>query len=1223
MPKLRFRHPFIALMLLVSMLCQGTWALAGTTGALTGTVVLAESNSPIAGAKVTAASPSQVATATTDAQGHFAFVSLAPDAYTVSVEKEGYQSVSQTGIAVFADNTQTVTISLLKVIGKVTTRAASALVKPGTTADVYSVNAGTADKITALGGGGGLNTAYSAIASVPGVYVPVNQQGWFQSVFIRGGDYDQVGYETDGVPVNRSFDNYPATTASALGQQELQVYTGSAPANAESQGLSGFVNQVIRTGTYPGFASLDLGIGGPTFYHKANFEIGGANPSRNFSYYIGVGGYNQDYRYYDQNNGASISGTYGSAFDVAPCPATPSAGFAACYKITQNNGALPAYGPGGYVLGPFQMGAQSHIADRENVVNLHFGLPHRRDSGKDDIQLLVNASTLYTWWYSSAADWGLPLYTADQHGCLLGDCTAGPIDPTLSASLPAYFGGYQYNGALNTALPSNYKSLTTVYQYPSSNAAPFATIPSTTRDAYINNQGLVKLQYQHNIGSAAYFRIYGYSYYSDWLNYGPQTTNANYVGCCPPDYELDTHTRGVSANFADQINAKNLLNVQASLVHATTVRDNNTQMLDFAGSRSRFAVAVDSNNPLNGLCYSVSGGVGTPTTCNPAAPSSARATFATLGQAASGTVAPLSGTCGTGPCTYWVVEGGPTATYNTVTPTFTSFAVTDQFKPSDRLLLDLGLRYDNYSYKGSDTTGGARTFWFNAWNQDECVLNAPGSRPVDKVTDLGLSPTAPCPAGYVPATLTNASAPTYSFGNWEPRIGLTYTMNPDTVLRLSYGKYTQAPNAAFEQYNTLQQNLPWFIGPRFYQYGFTTPGHDLPPSLSYNLDASLEHHIKGTDISFKLTPFYRKTRDQYQQFYLDQKTAFVSGLPVGNLTAEGAEFQLNKGNFNENGLAWQLAYTYTHAYINYSTLPGGSTVLTSINNDIKTYNAYTSFCATHPTDARCGTPTSGAVSAACYTPAGAPDPACAAGDIANPYWNAPVQNLFDPSANYSVYDIFPAGISTSTNSYEVPHVATLVVNYKHNRWSFTPSLQFQSGQRYGAPEVWPGIDPAAGCSPLAGSTAGDPRYQFGAAGGAPYDATTCAGALNAIPDPYTGKFDNLGSFRAPSQLLGHLQISYEASPRVTFQLTMANLINTCFGGDKPAWAVSNNKVCGYTTAGILGSSGIFPMGNFYNPGVTPQPFVQYPYIPIFGAYNADGNSTAQPLNVYFDVKIKL
>ena len=79
-------------------------------------------------------------------------------------------------------------------------------------------------------------------------------------MYIRGGDYDQVGYEFDGVPVNRSFDNYPSSSASSLGNAEVQIYTGR-PRRLARRGLAGYINQVIRTGTYPGFADGQLGIG--------------------------------------------------------------------------------------------------------------------------------------------------------------------------------------------------------------------------------------------------------------------------------------------------------------------------------------------------------------------------------------------------------------------------------------------------------------------------------------------------------------------------------------------------------------------------------------------------------------------------------------------------------------------------------------------------------------------------------------------------------------------------------------------------------------------------------------------------------------------------------------------------------------------------------------------------------------------------------------------------
>jgi len=411
MQKRRLTHSFVAILLLVSLLLQGTLVLAGTTGGLSGKVLDA-SSAAVASAKVTATSPSQTNSTTTDAGGNFTFASLAPDTYTVSVEKQGYDPVAQAGVSVFADQEQTLSLRTnksLKEIGRVTSRSATDLVKPGTTADVYSVNALQQSKFSGLGGGGGLNNAYSAVASIPGTYVPANQSGYFQTIHIRGGDYDQVGYEVDGVPVNRSFDNYPSGTASSLGQQELQVYTGAAPANAEGQGLSGFINQVIRTGTYPGFANTDLGIGGPAFYHKANFEFGGATPNRNFSYYVGVGGYNQDFRYIDQGNGqqeAAYAGLLGVPLG-ANLSKTETAAF--CSDPVRANGFFTCYAdgtaaPAGFTTTSSEYGTISTINDRDTVVNVHFGIPHHLDSSKDDIQLLYLNNFLRTQFFSSGGD---------------------------------------------------------------------------------------------------------------------------------------------------------------------------------------------------------------------------------------------------------------------------------------------------------------------------------------------------------------------------------------------------------------------------------------------------------------------------------------------------------------------------------------------------------------------------------------------------------------------------------------------------------------------------------------------------------------------------------------------------------------------------------------------------------------------------------------------------
>ncbi|HEY8322083.1 MAG TPA: TonB-dependent receptor, partial [Candidatus Baltobacteraceae bacterium] len=410
------------------------------------------------------------------------------------------------------------------------------------------------------------------------------------------------------------------------------------------------------------------------------------------------------------------------------------------------------------------------------------------------------------------------------------------------------------------------------------------------------------------------------------------------------------------------------------------------------------------------------------------------------------------------------------------------------------------------------------------------------------------------------------------------------------------------------------------LGVAFTKFGFNTPSHQVRPPTSLNYDLSLEKHFKGTDISFKLTPFVRKTKDQIQQFFLDQATSFVSGLNVGRQTSEGFEFQLNKGDFSRNGLSGQLSFAYTHSYINYDVLNNGTTLTTGINSDIKNYNAYTSFCASNPSNAKCGTTSTGATAAACYTPAGVADPGCAAGDIANPYWNAPAQGLIDPNQNFPTYDLFPGPIGSAATTYGAPYVGTLILNYKHDKWAVTPSLQFVGGARYGSPETNAGIDPASGCTALASSTTGDPRYPYGAAGGSPFDSTGCGGTLNAIPNSYTGTFDPLGAFLQPSQLIGNVQVSYEVSPKLSLVGTFANVLNRCWGGTKAAWTINDSNVCSY---GLVAGGFEGGVGNVYNPGNTLERGAKYPYGAYLGAVNVDGNSTKTPFNFFIEARIKL
>jgi hypothetical protein len=1206
----RFIRAIVAVFTLSAMLCQGTSVLAGTTGQLSGTAVDAVTNAPIVGAKITVSSPSQIATSTTDGGGHFSFLALAPDTYILSIERQGYEDTSITGITVTADNARTLNVPVgkaLRTVASVKSRAASSLVKAGTTSDVYSVDATQQSKVSAAGGGGTQNSAFSALSTVPGVYVAPGQSGYIgagASLSIRGGDYDQIGYEIDGVPVNRAFDNYPSGPASSLGQQELQVYTGGGPAGSEAQGLSGFINQVIKTGTYPGFVLGDIGIGGPAYYHKAAIEFGGATSNRNFSYYVGIGGYNQDFRYVDQFNGRGTGQQFG--VPIAPCADVGAATAPSCYvNGTFAGTGVNAYnsffgGPvDSYLLGAANLFSTSTVIDRDNVINLHFGIP-RKSGLKDDIQILGMVNYLKTYYYDSTQDLG-------------GSAFLQNVGYTSGVGVP-YTDGYQFASKTGVFLPANYQALASNYLFPSSplDRQPGASIAPNEEDNTENDQGILKLQYTHPFSQNALLKVYGYTYYSDWLQHGPQSAYADFFGPSSPDYELSSHTRGISGSFIDQLNSQNLLQLQGSFTTANALRDNNTEMYDGSGSRKYLGYVVDSSNPTNGLCYAVTGGA--PLSCA----DTGTIGYATLAQAYTGSITPASGTCGGGPCQYLVTGNGQYATYNSVKPIFYSAALTDDFHPTSKITITPGIRMDIFQYQGSNTTGSAaRTFFYNAFNADNCLDAQHNLVPKE--------PTDACPAGTTAANFQNPNGTvTESYTEFQPRLGATYALDPSTVLCASYGRYSQAPNSAFQQYNTLQQNAPATLYGTygFQKFGFTSPDHTVRPPTSNNYDFSFEHQFPG-QVSVKVSPFYRKTQDQIQQFYLNQQTGFVSGLNVGRQTSRGVEFELDKGDFAREGLAAKVSFTYTNSYINYQTLSNGSNIIAPLNNDISNYNAYTSACApggsavgkTRFGQSVCGTQ---AVAASpCYSAVGsdgtagdpgAPESCATAGAIANPYWNAPVQALMDPNANYATFDTFPAGVGSSVNGYGAPYTGSVILNYKKGPFAITPIVQISGGQRYGAPETTYGVNPEL-CGALATSATGDPRYPYGSPGGSAFDATSCTVGGLAIPNPYTKSFDGIGAFVAPAIAQFHLQMSYDVTKNITIVANATNILTTCFGGTKTSWNVSG--ACGY---GLVAGGSTGDIGNQYNPGAAIQPYLNTPYEPTFAP---------NPFSLYVNANIKL
>jgi hypothetical protein len=1178
MLKHAFSRVLVAVFVVLSIVSQGTLVLAGTTGTLSGTVIDSATKQPLVGAKVTATSPSQISSATTTSSGHFEILSLAPDTYTLAISFPGYEASSVTGVTIFADNTRDLVIpadKITKTIAIVKSKPASSLVKAGTTADVYSVDPVAQAKVAVAGGGSNLDSAFSALATVPGVSVLPGTSGYIgagATLSIRGGDYDQIGYEIDGIPVNRAFDNYPSGPTSSLGQQELQVYTGAPPADSQSDGISGYINQVIKTGTLPGFESSTVAFGGPAYYHKLNVEIGGASANRRFSYYVGVGGYNQQYRYGDQYDGASYNNTYG--FPVGFCPAP----VASC---TAPDGTPYAPESGPLALGAFDLNATSQVMDRDNVVNLHYYFPHK-DGTRDDLQALYQVNLINTSYFTSTNDQGGTNFIS-----------------TIDGGTPTYGDGLQLKLATGGFLPTNYSQYVAPYYFPNTPTHDLnGNIDPNLEDGMTNQQAITKVQFTKSLGANAFARVYGYTYFSTFNETGPNS-NDSFDGGVSGDYELSSHTRGISGSITDQINSQNLLSFSGDFTTASVLRSNNSEYLDGGSglsTRTAAAVLVDSSNPTNGVCYT-SAAVATNCFSSGTALNSGAA-YLTLNQLSnSSTIAPPAATCGSGPCQYLVIGNGQYATFNTVKPNFYGASLTDEFRPNSKLTVNAGIRLDDYQYVGGDTSGGnARTFFYNAYNNEECISNT--TQLISNKLKIGdTAVTQACPAGYSAANFTNPSGNvTETYPVFQPRLGATYSLDANTVLRASYGRFAEPPNSAFEQYNVLQSEAPATLYGTygFQQYGFTTPNHNIPPATSNNYDFSVEHQFPG-QVSVKLTPFYRETANQIEQFFLNRATSFVSGLNVGNQTSKGFEFELDKGNFSQEGLSAKLSFAYTNSTIKYNTLSNGSTVLSPVVDAINQYNALTKKGGGAP----------------CYDTSGNPVTACTSADVANPYYNAPEQSTAPYTAGSTSipYDTIPAGVGLDAQAIGFPYVTSLVLNEKIKKFAIAPVLQYFAGQRYGDPLATQGIDPTTCGAVLAGSTTGDPRYKYGAAGGSPYDASSCGQLTNGIPNTATGGFDGIGAYVEPSQVVLGAQLSYDVSKNFSVTANFANIANTCFGGSTVPWAVPH--ACGYTVAGygIEGAA-----GNVYNPGETIQPALKNAYNPVF---------SQQPFNVFVSGNFKI
>jgi hypothetical protein len=1251
----------------LAVLTTSTTAVrAGTTGSLGGTVIDSDSGAPIATAEVTAASPSQTSSVFTDRTGRFVFLSLVPDTYSLTASKEGFESAQISGISVFADQSQNITLSVAaapKTLGtvRVTSQSSLSPVRPGTATDVYSVSSAMTRAASTLGGGGGLNNAYSAIASMPGAFVPPNQLGVNQTVYIRGGYYDQIGYEYDGVPMNRSFDNYPSHSASTLGQQELQIYTGGGSASSNATGLAGFINQVVKSGTYPGFADFSGRVGSPAFYNDMSLELGGAETNRLFSYYVGLSGYNQGLRYLDNGNGASLVNEFPATFPsnvTTNLPFWPAV-YPNCNPSNPNLYTNPATSfltsdPGCFGYVDPNIDYPSSLVGREAVANFHFGLPHKRDAGRNDVQVLYSNSTQFQQYYSSAFDAGALLPALEN----IGDAYAPqwPDFYTYAHGTP-FLGladapviGYAFPGSptgrcLNQTGIGDFP-LPIPNGCPISNAAPTgdAFLPASYRDGRWDQASVMKAQYQDDISDTSYLRVFGYIFYSNTNRSGAVEDGITgpfgsvNLGATNYDYELDAHTRGGEAQYADQIASAHELVATLNYVESDTLRyynfnDFNTafqQVSNLTNGSQCFAQAAGTLANGNDM---VTAGQVAP--CNdpitqgdfedPTGSPDADPTNPMNLTCSSQGPNPIPGPACAAGAAWRLTFTGNQGEINAIKPELANVSLSDEWKPDDRLDVTTSIRFDRDEYVISPVSSSAKNFWYAAAQKEFCYdpqtfQPAIVPEPPQFLHDVSPYVSFTCPIvdgvqtvhpdgqdGHV--LLSSAVPPTYTQSYFQPRLGFTYSMDPTTVLRVSAGRFAQEPQNYEVEYNSLEPNLAAeLVG--FMQFGYDTPFHAAQAQFSDNYDASLEHQLPGTDIAFKLTPYYRYATNQlYETVSIPTLFGVSPSFNSGTERVDGIELEVTKGDFDKSGFSGYVSYTYTNAaekWDDYQGVPINP--VDPYNEDIANFNALTragggSLCYTNDAD-------------------GTADPTCQfSTDILNPYYAMSPKPLLDKFGWYAPGLDYP---------YISPNTFAAVLNYRVRKLAIVPAFSLNEGATYGTPADFQGLDPRT-CSANQG-TAMIP----GAANPLTADYTSCShaavGASGSspgylwIPNPYTGAFDTFGEYRQPWQFNMGMQVQYDVTSRTTLNFTVVNLLNRCFGGSKESWTMTyppNSQVCGYTY-------NKFFISNFYNGsgpddtaanGVPLNPYFSVPFAPAYGDVNSF--NVPLPLQMYFQIQVKM
>jgi len=213
-------------------LCSLTLAArAGTTGKLAGVVRDAKKQS-LPGANVILVGVPLGAAS--DADGRYSILNVPAGTYTVKVSLIGYASTSVQNVAIPADRTTSLDVTLAESavqLKEVVVSARRPVVELGLTSNVATVTRQEINKLP-----------------VQELDQIVDLQAGVVSGHFRGGRKGEVQYQVDGISVNNPYDNSSSVKLDRSVLEEVQVISGTFDAEY-GQAMSGVVNAVLKRGT--------------------------------------------------------------------------------------------------------------------------------------------------------------------------------------------------------------------------------------------------------------------------------------------------------------------------------------------------------------------------------------------------------------------------------------------------------------------------------------------------------------------------------------------------------------------------------------------------------------------------------------------------------------------------------------------------------------------------------------------------------------------------------------------------------------------------------------------------------------------------------------------------------------------------------------------------------------------------------------------------------------